>query len=111
MNTVVSALTRLTTSPFKGQRGAPTYFRDVMYSMIRTQLRNLSIEQAQYVNKPTTDVYLDFVKSNKLPDVSVELGNGARAHWLGDKNAKVSLVFFHGMSTHSIELEGQAGQG
>ena len=94
--TVVSALTRLTTSPFKGQRGAPTYFRDVMYSMIRTQLRNLSIEQAQYVNKPTTEVYLDFVKANKLPDVSVELGNGARAHWLGDKAAKVSLVFLHG---------------
>lgn len=94
---MTSALIRLTTSPFKGQRGAPTYFRDVMYSMVRTQLRNLSIEQAQYLNKPTTEVYLDFIKANKLPDVSVELGNGARAHWLGDKNSKVSLVFLHGM--------------
>jgi hypothetical protein len=93
---VVSALTRLTTSPFKGKKGAPTYFKDVMYSMIRTQLRNLSIEQAQYVNKPTTEVYLDYVKNNKLPDVSLDLGNGGKAHWLGEKSAKVSLVFLHG---------------
>jgi hypothetical protein len=86
----------MTTSPFKGSKGAPTYFRDVMYSMIRTQLRTLSIEQAQYLNKPTTEVYLDFAKQNKFEPVSVDLGNGAKGHWVGEKNAKVSLVFLHG---------------
>jgi hypothetical protein len=69
-----------------------------MYSMIRTQLRSLSIEQAQYVNKPTTEVYLDFAKANNFEPVTVELGNGAKAHWVGDKNAKISLVFLHGMA-------------
>jgi hypothetical protein len=96
---VFSALTRLTTSPFKGSKGAPTYFRDVMFSMIRTQLRNLSIEQAQYLNKSTTEVYLDFAKANNFAPVSVDLGNGAQGHWLGDKNAKVTLLYLHGRLT------------
>ena len=94
---MLAALARLTTSPFKGSKGAPTYFRDVMFAMTRSQLRNLTIEQAQYVNKPTTEVYLDYCKANKLEPVSVDLLNGAQAHWLGDKNAKVTLVYLHGM--------------
>jgi hypothetical protein len=65
-------------------------------------LRNLSIEQAQYLNKSTTEVYLDFAKNNNFTPVSVDLGNGAQAHWLGDKSAKVTLVYLHGTMHSSV---------
>ena len=70
-----------------------------MYSMTRTQLRNLNIEQAQYLNKPTTEAYLEFAKANKIAPVTDDIGNGAKGHWLGDKSAKVVLLYLHGTSS------------
>jgi len=48
------------------------------------------------MNKSTTEVYLDFAKAQKFAPQTVDLGNGAQAHWLGDKNAKTTLVYLHG---------------
>lgn len=45
-------------------------------------------------------MYLDFAKANNIAPVSVDLDNGAQGHWLGDKNAKVTLVFLHGTSCY-----------
>ncbi|KIW03662.1 uncharacterized protein PV09_04984 [Verruconis gallopava] len=93
---LAAALIRMTTSPFKGSKGGPTYYRDVFMTLVRTQLRNVSIEQTQYTSKPTGQVYLDFATANKFTPMTDDLGNGGKAHWLGDKSAKVTLVYLHG---------------
>jgi len=89
-------LTRVCTSPFKRKKGAPTYFKDVFYAATRTQLRGTTIAQTRWMNKSTTDTYHEWAKSRGLKPDSLEISEGVQAHWLGDKNAEVTLVYFHG---------------
>jgi hypothetical protein len=90
-----ASFARAIISPFKS-KGAPTYFRDVMYAMIRKQLAIQTISQARYLNKSTTDTYVDWTKSKKMEPITEELANGAKAHWVGDKSASRVIVFYHG---------------
>jgi hypothetical protein len=101
---VLSALTRLCTSPFKGSKGAPTYFKDVAFAAVRTQLRSMSISQSRYLAKSSTASYYESAKALNFEPDSIDLANGVQAHWLGDKNAEITLVYFHGMSA-LLELE------
>jgi acetyl esterase/lipase len=94
--TIIVALTRLCTSPFKGQKGAPTYFKDVFYAAMRSQLRGMTLEQNRLINKSSTEEYHNFTKSKGLTPESIDLPDGTQAHWLGDKNATITLLHFHG---------------
>jgi hypothetical protein len=93
---VFSALTRLCTSPFKGSKGAPTYFKDVAFAAVRTQLRSMSIPQSRFLAKSTAESYYEAAKTLKFEPESIDLDGGVQAHWLGDKNAELTLVYFHG---------------
>jgi hypothetical protein len=95
--TVFAALTRLCTSPFKGQKGHPKYFKDVVFAAMRTQLRGMTIAQTRLLNKSSTEAYYNYTKLNKFTPESIDLPNGVQAHWLGDKNAAVTIVYFHGI--------------
>ncbi|KAJ4356585.1 uncharacterized protein N0V89_004620 [Didymosphaeria variabile] len=96
LKAMTAASARLWTSPFKGQQGAHNYFKDVIFTMMRTQLGNLDLEQEMYTRVPTTETYLNFCKDNGIAPESVTLSSGTQAHWLGNKNAKRVLLWFHG---------------
>ncbi|KAF1971008.1 alpha/beta-hydrolase [Bimuria novae-zelandiae CBS 107.79] len=96
LNAMLAATARLWTSPFKGQNGANNYYKDVIYAMMRTSLSNLNLEQERYTRVPTTEAYITFCKSNGMTPDSVTLGSGTQAHWLGNKDAKRVLLWFHG---------------
>ena len=93
---VFAALTRLVISPFRGSKGASTYLKDVAMAFLRSQLRNMTIPQSKFLNKPTTDVYHDLAKRHKFKPASVTLSSGIQAHWIGNPNAKVVFVYLHG---------------
>ncbi|KAF2421554.1 alpha/beta-hydrolase [Tothia fuscella] len=93
---LLAALTRLAISPFKRSTGARTYYRDITYTAIRTQLRNMNISQMRYLSPTTTVSYHLAAKTLGFQPSSIDLPNGVQAHWLGDKDASLTLVYFHG---------------
>ncbi|KAF2468919.1 alpha/beta hydrolase fold domain-containing protein [Lindgomyces ingoldianus] len=96
LRAILSASVRLWISPFKGQKGAQNYFKDVMFAMMRTQLANLSLAQDRYLNPPTTPTYIAFAKAQGFAPESIKLPGGAQAHWIGNTNAKKLIVYYHG---------------
>ena len=69
-----------------------------MFAMMRTQLGNLNLAQDRYLNSQTTPTYLKFAKETGFAPDSITLPSGTQAHWIGNKNAKKVLLFFHGMA-------------
>jgi hypothetical protein len=94
--TVTAASARLWISPFKGQKGAHNYFKDVMFSMMRSQLGNLDLAQERYMNGTTTPLYLQFAKDRGFAPETTTLPSGTQAHWIGNKSAKKVLLWYHG---------------
>ena len=46
---------------------------------------------------PATDVlYEKYARSMRLIPETVDLGNGAKGHWIGDKTAQNVLIWYHG---------------
>jgi hypothetical protein len=59
-------------------------------------LSGFSVEEGQYLSAPTDKVYSSISKARKWEERSVELGFGAKGHWLGESDAKFVLIYFHG---------------
>lgn len=45
----------------------------------------------------TDHVYLRFAKSENFKPDTVALKEGGLGHWIGNKNAKNVIIYFHGM--------------
>ncbi|PLB43513.1 alpha/beta hydrolase fold protein [Aspergillus steynii IBT 23096] len=91
-----SVLCRALTGVFRGQSGAKTYKLHVGNSLIRAFGSRLSPRQFQHVYPPTKSAYETFMKSKGIEPESVTLNDGATAHWIGNKNAKNVVVYYHG---------------
>jgi hypothetical protein len=96
MTAVGSASGRAITSPFKGSNGSNTYFKDVAFAMLRTQLGNFTLAQDRYMNGTTTPAYLQYAKDHDFTPESITLPSGPQAHWFGSSSAKKVLVYLHG---------------
>ena len=93
---IASALIRLITRPISGGAKANTYFKDVVFAALRTNLSLISVGTEQWINPSTESTYLDFAKKQGFqPDTDV-LDSGLKVHWLGPKTAEKVLLFFHG---------------
>lgn len=102
MPTVGSALQRSVTSPFKGENGSNTYFKDVMLAMFRTNLGNLDLAQDRYTNgASSTPTYMQHAEKYKFVPDSIKLPSGTQAHWLGSRSAKTIFVYFNGKTGRS----------
>jgi hypothetical protein len=94
---VGSALQRSLISPFKGDNGSNTYYKDIMLALFRTNLGNLNLAQDRYMNGgSSTPTYLKYAKEHSFAPESITLPSGTQAHWLGSKSAKKVLVYFNG---------------
>ncbi|KAI5306465.1 hypothetical protein KEM56_000780 [Ascosphaera pollenicola] len=59
----------------------------------------LSIRQRHYLFGYTDHVYQVFAKKQKFEPDTVALKEGGLGHWIGNKNAKNVIIYFHGMWT------------
>ncbi|KAF2835392.1 alpha/beta hydrolase fold domain-containing protein [Patellaria atrata CBS 101060] len=95
--TLGAALARVITSRFKGDRAHPVYFKDVIFASMRTALGNSTIEADKAgIQQSTEQAYHAVVKQFGFEPNSVELNDGAKAHWMGNKRASKTLVYLHG---------------
>jgi hypothetical protein len=60
----------------------------------------------QAISPPSNKIYERFVKKVGVKSQSVELGHGAQGHWIGDRNAKNVLIWFHGKQKLPTPLDG-----
>ncbi|KAF5846461.1 hypothetical protein GGP41_003855 [Bipolaris sorokiniana] len=97
LKAIGAALQRSLTSPFKGDNGSNTYFKDIMFAVSRANMGNLDLVHDRYLNGgSTTTNYVKYTEQQKLAPDSITLPSGTQAHWLGKSNASKVLVYFHG---------------
>ncbi|KAF7167493.1 hypothetical protein CNMCM5623_000829 [Aspergillus felis] len=80
----------------RGKKGAPSLHLHIAYAILRKATARLSPLQLQLVSPSTDATYLQYIQSARQTPQSVDLGNDAKGHWIGDKNAKKVLVWYHG---------------
>ena len=61
-------------------------------------LSHSSLPQLQYVGGTTLDVYKAWAKKKKLPITVEELNEDTRLLWVGPKQTKRVVLYFHGAS-------------
>ncbi|KAF3401630.1 hypothetical protein F1880_010106 [Penicillium rolfsii] len=80
----------------RGEKGAPTFFLHVAYAILRKATRRLSISQFQSLSSSTDELYERYARSVRRSPQSVDLESGGKGHWIGDRNAKNVLIWYHG---------------
>jgi hypothetical protein len=88
---------RAIVSPFRGANGAPTYSSDVLYSGLRAIVSETSTKQGQYFLPPTETIYKQVCKMRRQKPEIVDLGSGAKGLWIGSRDAKYVMLYFHGI--------------
>lgn len=96
--TLLAAFTRAITAPILGGPKANTYFKDVVFAALRTNLTITSAATEQWVNPTTEAGYLQLAKTKGFqPETTVLEGHGGlKLYWIGHKTAKKVLLYFHG---------------
>lgn len=64
--------------------------------MIRTMLQSTTVRQQQALTPTIDEAYSDFAKKNGFEPSHVELKDGTKAFWFGDKDAEKVILWFHG---------------
>lgn len=87
---------RLLIRPFLTGPHQKNVLKDALYALIRQSLRSLSVAQEQYIYPSTAMTYRMICGRNKLkPDVQT-LKSGVKINWIGSRDAKKVMLFFHG---------------
>jgi len=84
------------TGIFRGDAAASKYDDHVVRTAFRYLLRRLNVAQFQYIGTRTVESYKKFTTSHGLEANVVDLPSGIKGLWLGSKNARNVLLFFHG---------------
>ncbi|QPH06384.1 hypothetical protein C2857_004812 [Epichloe festucae Fl1] len=93
---VAVAMFSALTGVFRSQKDAPSLHLHVAYAILRRATDRLSPDQLQLISPLTNVVYEQYARSVKMPAETVDLGDGAQGHWLGSKDAKNVLIWYHG---------------
>lgn len=93
---LLSALIRSITAPLLGGPRANTYFKDVIFAALRTNLSITSAATEQWMNPSTEAGYLQLAKEKSFQPETTVLDSGLKLHWIGPKTAKKVLLYFHG---------------
>jgi len=85
------------------ERQAKTLSLHLGYALFRKASARLTATQMQYILPSDLKIYERYSKSTgKVPE-SVQLGDGALGHWVGDKNADNVIIWYHGMYNSSYK--------
>ncbi|EGD87648.1 hypothetical protein H112_04114 [Trichophyton rubrum D6] len=78
------------------QDGARSYRTHIRHAVVRRFLWRMSIRQLHFIYPSTAQNYETFSKKRRLKPDTVQLEHGAQGHWVGKKDAKNVVVYFHG---------------
>ncbi|KAJ6142523.1 Alpha/beta hydrolase fold-3 [Penicillium samsonianum] len=93
---VIAYIYALLTGLRRTERQAKSLSLHLGYALFRKATSRLTPSQMQYILPPSHKIYEQHSKkTGGLPE-SVELGDGALGHWVGDRNADNVIVWFHG---------------
>ncbi|KAJ5772762.1 Alpha/beta hydrolase fold-3 [Penicillium paradoxum] len=93
---IAAAFYALLTGIRRTERQATTLSLHTGYALFRQATARLSPSQMQYILPSSHKIYELYLKKTGGRPESVELGDGALGHWLGDRNADNVLIWFHG---------------
>ncbi|KLJ11780.1 hypothetical protein EMPG_13068 [Blastomyces silverae] len=93
---IARAIYAAITGVFRGQRGHKYYNKHISHAVIRAALNRLSTRQHQALNPPTNQIYELFATKSGFTPQTVPLDHGAQGHWIGNKDAKNVLIYYHG---------------
>ncbi|KAI9701368.1 MAG: hypothetical protein M1820_006459 [Bogoriella megaspora] len=74
----------------------PEYYKDYMYTKIRRFDSLVTTAQQQWYLPSTDATYTQIAKEQKFQPNTTILSDGRKAHWIGPKDAKKILLYFHG---------------
>ncbi|KAB2570137.1 hypothetical protein DBV05_g11200 [Lasiodiplodia theobromae] len=85
------------TAPFAAPANrSKVYKRHVAYSLVRHLFSNSNTRIDQAITEDTDSVYYQWAKKHKVATAREVLPDGTEAFWIGSKDAKTVLLFFHG---------------
>ncbi|KAL4743318.1 Alpha/Beta hydrolase protein [Aspergillus similis] len=83
------------TGVFRGKSGAKTFNQHVAHAAVRKAVMRLSVRQLQSQNATTVQGYETYMKQKNLSPEIVTLNHGAHGLWVGNKNARNVVVYYH----------------
>lgn len=92
----LTGLAALFTGLWRSKRDAPTYYLHVAFAIMRKSTQRYSPLQLQYALPTSDQVYQSYARSVKTNPRIIKLASGASGYWVGNKNAKNIVVWFHG---------------
>ncbi|CAI7628806.1 unnamed protein product [Penicillium glandicola] len=84
------------TGVFRGKASPKRYDHHVLAAVIRKIVNRRSDRQTQYFTLPTSVVYEASMKKHGLQPETVTLPHDTEGHWIGNKNAKNVIIYYHG---------------
>ncbi|KAL4915929.1 Alpha/Beta hydrolase protein [Aspergillus aurantiobrunneus] len=81
---------------FRGKSGAQYFSQHVAHAAVRKAVRRLSLRQLQSQNLSTIQGYEAYTRQQNLTPEIVTLSHSASGLWVGNKNAKNVVVYYHG---------------
>ncbi|KAF3482536.1 alpha/beta hydrolase fold protein [Arthroderma uncinatum] len=93
---VATAIAAAITGLVRGQDGIKSYRTHVRYAVVRRFLWRMSIRQLHFIYPSTAEAYQILAKKKRFTPETVQLEHGAQGHWIGKKDAKNVLIYYHG---------------
>ncbi|PWY69450.1 lipase/thioesterase family protein [Aspergillus eucalypticola CBS 122712] len=87
----------LLTSLWRSAAYPKTLVLHIGYAAFRKATARMTVAQMQYALPTTDQNYERYVRKHKLPSNTVDLGDGALGHWIGDPKADNILIWYHGI--------------
>ncbi|KAL5333260.1 Alpha/Beta hydrolase protein [Aspergillus crustosus] len=84
------------TGVFRGKSGAKQFNLHVSHAAVRKAVQRLSSRQLQSQNLSTLAGYEAYAKQNNIIPETVTLDHGATGLWIGNKDAKNVVIYYHG---------------
>ncbi|KAJ6180979.1 hypothetical protein N7519_011440 [Penicillium mononematosum] len=84
------------TGVFRGKASPKRYDHHVLSAVIRKIVDRRSDRQTQYLSLPTSAAYESVMKKRGLQPETITLPHNTEGHWIGNKNAKNVIVYYHG---------------
>ncbi|KAI5290599.1 hypothetical protein KEM54_001042 [Ascosphaera aggregata] len=78
------------------EKHARTHGLHVRYAIMRKAITRMTPKQLRQILPPSNKMYEHQMKKRGLKPDTVDLGENALGHWIGDKRAENVLIFFHG---------------
>jgi acetyl esterase/lipase len=93
---LAAAIGALLFRPFTSGAVPNTAFKHFAFTAVRTNLDLITDAQEEWTKTPTEAAYKAYAKTARFDPSTDLLSSGLKVHWLGDKNAKKVVLYFHG---------------